>query len=103
MTHSSGKSTMSLSAQLIEDANDLDGVGGRVGDRRPGRGAGDADKPVLVHVRYSRALPWADLLVPLRGEELDLPLLRLRPEGQSYASPGQRPGRPEKQTTSLAL
>ena len=45
---------MSLSAQLLEDANDLGGVGGRVGDRRPGRGAGDADKPILVHVSSTR-------------------------------------------------
>ncbi len=34
---------------LLEDADDLGGVGRRVGHRRPGRGAGDADKPILVH------------------------------------------------------
>ena len=54
MTHSSGKSTMSLSGSLLQNADDLGGVGRRVGHRGPGRGAGDADKAILVHVRSAR-------------------------------------------------
>ncbi len=42
--------------RLVQDAHDLGGVRRRVGDRGPGRSAGDADKPILVHVRSAQTV-----------------------------------------------